>query len=97
MVSGQVSIDDYAGGIKMAARELMDIAEARARHARLLRLQLTQDQIDAQFFQRFGEIMAPHRAGVCPVQVCYRKPGVQAQLTLGTEWRVTPTDRNNFV
>ena len=44
-------------------------------------------------YEVITEIMAPHRAGVCPVQVCYRKPGVQAQLTLGTEWRVTPTDQ----
>ena len=46
-----------------------------------------------RFFQRFAEIMQPHRAGICPVQVCYRKTGVQASLQLGTEWRVTPTDQ----
>ena len=93
VVSGQVSFDDFSGGLKMSARDVMDIAEARARHARQLRLQLDNNQIDGRFFQRFMEIMEPHRAGVCPVQVCYRKPGVQAQLALGTQWRVTPTDQ----
>ena len=90
---GQVGFDDFSGGLKMSARDVMDIAEARARHARQLRLQLDNNQIDGRFFQRFMEIMEPHRAGVCPVQVCYRKPGVQAQLALGTQWRVTPTDQ----
>ncbi|WP_409420571.1 DNA polymerase III subunit alpha [Pseudaeromonas sp. ZJS20] len=93
VVSGQVGFDDFSGGLKMSARDVMDIAEARARHARQLRLQLDNNQIDGRFFQRFMEIMEPHRAGVCPVQVCYRKPGVQAQLALGTQWRVTPTDQ----
>ncbi|MCD8546872.1 MAG: DNA polymerase III subunit alpha [Aeromonadaceae bacterium] len=93
VVSGQVGFDDFSGGLKMSVRDVMDIAEARARHARQLRLQLDNNQIDGRFFQRFMEIMEPHRAGVCPVQVCYRKPGVQAQLALGTQWRVTPTDQ----
>ena len=93
VVSGQVSFDDFSGGLKMSARELMDISDARARYARGLRLNLEQKQIDERFFQRFAEIMQPHRAGICPVQVCYRKPGVQAALQLGTEWRVTPTDQ----
>ena len=93
VVSGQVGFDDFSGGLKMSARELMDISDARARYARGLRLNLEQKQIDERFFQRFAEIMQPHRAGICPVQVCYRKPGVQAALHLGTEWRVTPTDQ----
>ena len=93
VVSGQVSFDDFSGGLKMSAREVMDIADARARYARGIRLKLNQQQIDGRFFQRFAEIMQPHRAGICPVQVCYRTTGVQASLQLGTEWRVTPTDQ----
>ena len=93
VVSGQVGFDDFSGGLKMSARELMDISDARARYARGLRLNVAQNQIDERFFPRLGEIMQPHRAGICPVQVCYRTPGVQASLQLGTEWRVTPTDQ----
>ncbi|MFC3914907.1 DNA polymerase III subunit alpha [Pseudaeromonas sharmana] len=93
VVTGQVSFDDFSGGLKMSAREVMEIADARARYARGIRLQLHHEQIDGRFFQRFAEIMQPHRAGICPVQVCYRKTGVQASLQLGTEWRVTPTDQ----
>lgn len=93
VVSGQVGFDDFSGGLKMSAREVMDISDARARYARGLRLKMVADQLDTQFFQRFTEIMQPHRAGICPVQVCYRKPGVQAALQLGTEWRVTPSDQ----
>ena len=93
VVTGQVSFDDFSGGLKMSAREVMEIADARARYARGIRLSVEKTQITGDFFQRFSEIMQPWRAGVCPVQVCYRKPGVQASLQLGTEWRVTPTDQ----
>ena len=93
VVTGQVGFDDFSGGLKMSAREVMDIADARARYARGIRLSMEKTQITGDFFQRFSEIMQPWRAGICPVQVCYRKPGVQASLQLGTEWRVTPTDQ----
>ncbi|MGU5792839.1 DNA polymerase III subunit alpha [Aeromonas hydrophila] len=93
VVSGQVSFDDFSGGLKMSARELLDINDARERFARAIRISLDEQQIDDRFFPRLCEILEPARAGVCPVQVNYRRPGSRARLTLGTEWRVTPTDQ----
>ncbi|HAT2711454.1 TPA: DNA polymerase III subunit alpha [Aeromonas hydrophila] len=93
VVSGQVSFDDFSGGLKMSARELLDINDARERFARAIRISLDEQQIDDRFFPRLCEILEPARAGVCPVQVNYRRPGSRVRLTLGTEWRVTPTDQ----
>lgn len=93
VVSGQVSFDDFSGGLKMSARELLDINDARERFARAIRISLDEQRIDDRFFPRLCEILEPARAGVCPVQVNYRRPGSRVRLTLGTEWRVTPTDQ----
>lgn len=93
VVSGQVSFDDFSGGLKMSARELLDINDARERFARAIRISLDEQRIDERFFPRLCEILEPARAGVCPVQVNYRRPGSRVRLTLGTEWRVTPTDQ----
>ncbi|QXB55012.1 DNA polymerase III subunit alpha [Aeromonas sp. FDAARGOS 1415] len=93
VVSGQVSVDDFSGGLKMSARELLDINDARERFARAIRISLDEQRIDERFFPRLCEILEPARAGVCPVQVNYRRPGSRVRLTLGTEWRVTPTDQ----
>ncbi|WP_421197482.1 DNA polymerase III subunit alpha [Aeromonas enteropelogenes] len=93
VVSGQVSFDDFSGGLKMSARELLDINDARERFARAIRISLDETRIDDRFFPRLCEILEPARAGVCPVQVNYRRPGSRVRLTLGTEWRVTPTDQ----
>ncbi|WP_262364057.1 DNA polymerase III subunit alpha, partial [Vibrio cholerae] len=92
VVSGQVSFDDFNGGLKMSAREVMGLGSAREKFARGLSISILQSQIDQQFFERFSHILEPHRAGTVPVNVYYQRPDARARLTLGTEWRVTPSD-----
>ena len=93
VVSGQISFDDFSGGIKMSAREVMEIEDARSRHARGVRLKLSQHDMAGNFMQEFANTLTPHRGGVCPVHVLYRRDGALGQLTLATEWCVTPTDQ----
>ena len=92
VISGQVSFDDFNGGLKMSAREVMDLGSAREKYARGLSISIEQSQVDEQFFERFSQILEPHRAGTVPVNVYYQRPDARARLTLGTEWRVTPSD-----
>ncbi|MGF1732943.1 DNA polymerase III subunit alpha [Photobacterium kasasachensis] len=93
VVSGQVSFDDFNGGLKMSGREVLDISEAREKHLRGLAISVTERQIDEQFFERFSQVLEPHRAGTVPVNVYYQRSNARAKLTLGTEWRVTPADQ----
>ncbi|TKE97600.1 DNA polymerase III subunit alpha [Vibrio kanaloae] len=92
VVSGQVSFDDFNGGLKMSAREVMDLGSAREKYARGVSISIDQPQINDQFFERFGQILEPYRAGTVPVNVYYQRADARARLTLGTEWRVTPSD-----
>ncbi|MCL9782159.1 DNA polymerase III subunit alpha [Vibrio sp. S4M6] len=92
VVSGQVSFDDFNGGLKMSAREVMDLGSAREKYIRGLSISINDSQIDSHFFERFGQILEPHRAGSVPVNVYYQRSDARAKLTLGTEWRVTPND-----
>ncbi|MGF1889369.1 DNA polymerase III subunit alpha [Photobacterium profundum] len=93
VVSGQVSFDDFNGGLKMSAREVLDISEAREKHLRGLAISVTEQQVDEQFFARFSQVLEPHRAGTVPVNVYYQRSNARAKLTLGTEWRITPSDQ----
>ncbi|MGL4907440.1 MAG: OB-fold nucleic acid binding domain-containing protein, partial [Plesiomonas sp.] len=93
IVTGQVSFDDYSGGLRMTAREVLDIGEAREKYIRSLAISLTDRQIDDQFFSRFRQALEPHRAGSVPVNIYYQRDDAQARLRLGTEWRVTPSDQ----
>ncbi|MGR5095119.1 DNA polymerase III subunit alpha [Vibrio maritimus] len=92
VVSGQVSFDDFNGGLKMSAREVLDLGSAREKFTRGLSISLLEQQIDERFYQRFMEILTPHKAGTVPVNIYYQRSDARAKLTLGTEWRVTPND-----
>ncbi|MGV2989048.1 DNA polymerase III subunit alpha [Vibrio sp. E150_011] len=92
VVSGQVSFDDFNGGLKMSAREVLDLGSAREKFTRGLSISLLEQQIDERFYQRFTDILAPHKAGTVPVNIYYQREDARAKLTLGTEWRVTPND-----
>src|SRR5690554_1002684 len=64
VISGQVSFDDFSGGLKMSAREVLDISDARERFARGVQLNIDKSQIDQGFFTQLLDILTPVRAGV---------------------------------
>ncbi|MFM2479021.1 DNA polymerase III subunit alpha [Celerinatantimonas sp. MCCC 1A17872] len=92
VVQGQVSFDDFSGGLKMTAREVMDISQARERWANRLDLVLQKQQTNESFWQNFIERVEPYRNGTCPVTIHYIGEHEQGTYQLGTDWRVTPTD-----
>jgi DNA polymerase-3 subunit alpha len=92
VVSGQVSFDDFNGGLKMSAREVMDLGAAREKFARGLSISINESQINETFFERFSQILEPHRAGSVPVHVYYQRSDARTRITMGTQWRVTPSD-----
>ncbi|QTF09570.1 DNA polymerase III subunit alpha [Brenneria izadpanahii] len=92
IASGQVSFDDFSGGLKMTVRELMDISEAREKYARGLAISLTDRQIDDQLLNRLRESLEPHRSGTIPVHLYYQREDARARLRFGAAWRITPTD-----
>ncbi len=93
IATGQVSFDDFNGGLKMTARELMDISEAREKYARGLAISLTDRQIDDQLLNRLRQSLEPHRSGTIPVHLYYQREDARVRLRFGAAWRVTPTDK----
>ncbi|UPW17135.1 DNA polymerase III subunit alpha [Agarivorans sp. TSD2052] len=92
VIQGQVSVDDFSGGIKMTAREVMDLSTARERWLKKLRLNMCRDQLDELFWQRFYKVIEPYRAGTCPVTISYEGDHASGMLSLGTDWRITPSE-----
>ena len=93
IVSGQVSFDDFNSGLKMMARDMMDIDEAREKYARGLAISLTDRQIDDQLLNRLRQSLEPHRSGTIPVHLYYQREDARAKLRFGATWRVSPSDR----
>ncbi len=93
VVQGRVTKDEFTGGLRVVADKVYDLAAARARFARGIRLSLNGDlSAGGAAAQRLRELLAPHRNGTCPVRVCYRAGDAVAELRLGDDWRVTPDD-----
>ena len=94
VVHGKVSRDEFSGGFRIVAERLFDLAGARARFARGLRLSLNGEASTAApaAAKKLRELLGPYRNGPCPVNVRYRNGTAIAELRLGDEWRVTPDD-----
>ena len=92
VVSGQVSFDDFSGGLTMSGRDVMDIMTAREKYVTGVNIWLDQSRLDDSFIDRFRDILTPYQNGTCPLNIYYRSQNAEAKLTLGVQWRVSPVD-----
>nr|CCB84905.1 DNA polymerase III subunit alpha [Candidatus Steffania adelgidicola str. Klausen-Leopoldsdorf] len=92
IAQGEVNIDNFNGGLKMIAHEIMDINEAREKYAHGLGILLTDKQIDEQFLKRLRLSLELHRFGTIPVHLYYQRKNMHARLRFGETWRVKPSD-----
>ncbi|VEH65240.1 DNA polymerase III subunit alpha [Rodentibacter pneumotropicus] len=92
VVSGQVSFDDFSGGLKMTVRDMMTLDEARSRYAKSLAISLSDEQITPMFIKQLKQMLEPVSGGTLPINVYYQSPKGRALLRLGVQWSITPTD-----
>ena len=92
VASVEVSIDDYSGGFKMRAKEIYDIAQARERFAKNLVVTVDHAHAANGFISDLQRVLTPFKEGSCSVVVDYHKDDASAEIPLGQEWRVHPTD-----
>lgn len=90
--SGQVSFDEYSGGITMTARDIMTIADARENYVTSLDIKVNKSIIKDNFIKQFSQVLSPFKDGTCLVRVFYQREEAQGMLELGVQWRVTPED-----
>jgi DNA polymerase III subunit alpha len=57
IVSAKIDNDEYSGGLRGSAMEILTLAEARGRHARSIRLALPADQAAEQFIARLKQLL----------------------------------------
>ncbi len=89
VIKGRVEVDEYRGGFRMVADEIMNLDEARGRFARGLEIQLN-GQTEA-LDQDLAAALKPYRQGQTPVIVRYHNATAQALLKLGEDWTVVPS------
>lgn len=89
VLAGKVQNDEFSGGLRVTADELLDLAALRERYAARLRIAMN-GEADAR---RLQEALAPYRAagtGACQVIVSYKGANAACDVALGDAWRVRP-------
>ncbi len=91
IVRGKVSVDDFSGGLRVVAEDLISIDEAR-KHVRLLRLSMN-GQADGAALRR---LLSAHGAGNQPqaslVRIIYNNGTAEVHAMLPDSWRVRVTE-----
>lgn len=93
IATGSIQFDDFSGGLKMSAREIMTLDDARTRNAKSLALAINQEQLDAKFVKELTACIAPYKEGTLPLHFYYQNEQGRALLKGGLEWRVTPSEK----
>jgi DNA polymerase-3 subunit alpha len=94
LIQGKVALDAFSGNHRVSAERLFDIAAARARYARELRLAMNGEASRAAeaAAARLKQLLAPYRNGPCPVAITYANGRSVCDVRLGEAWKVSPDD-----
>jgi len=92
VASGEVSLDDFSGRLRMQVREIYDIDSAREHFAKRMIIQLTPERAKNGYVQHLKQALSPYKEGKCPIIIRYATEQAQARLRLGDEWKIKPTD-----
>jgi DNA polymerase-3 subunit alpha len=84
VVKGRIFNDEFSGGLRITADQLMDLAEIRAAYARLLRLNIN-GQADSA---KLKSILAQYGGGQCHVAIRYRNATGECDIRLPESCRV---------
>jgi DNA polymerase III subunit alpha len=92
IVQGKAQKDEFSGGLRVTAEELLDLETLRSKYSGRLKISMN-GQADAKKLQ---EMLAPHRAnggGGFKVVVKYQRDGNECEVVLGDGWRVRPDEQ----
>ncbi|MGO2390723.1 MAG: DNA polymerase III subunit alpha [Halomonas sp.] len=93
IVEGEVSSDEFSGGLRLRGKDVTPMVTARIRYGQAVELALDAEQINGRLVESLRDSLTPYRdeAGL-PVRLQYRHPAAVAWLELGDEWKVAPSD-----
>jgi len=96
IVSGKVQDDQFSGGLRVLAEDLLDLEALRARYGARLKIQMNGNTDEKRDAKRLQQLLAPYRAtgtGACQVVVAYGNGQAACEVVLGEDWRVRPDSK----
>ena len=89
VIDGEISMDDFNNNTRIMAREIYSLDQARARFAKSLEISIDSSKFDLYGLQR---LLSQHVGGCCPVILKYKQDDMLANIRLGQQWLVKPTE-----
>jgi DNA polymerase-3 subunit alpha len=86
--------DGDSSFLRINAEKILDLAAARTRFARSVRLSVNGEasSAGAAAAQKLKNLLAPNRNGACPDAIHYRNAAASVDMRLGDDWRVSLDD-----
>jgi len=91
VVEGEVSTDEFNGGLRMRCQSITSLVAARKSQLRRCIIHLPQD-IDSVILDQLQNILASFQPGICPLQLCYQHVEYRVHLKCSNQWRINPED-----
>jgi DNA polymerase-3 subunit alpha len=92
IIDGEVSTDEYSGGLRMSARRILDLSMARCEYAKTLHIDATQHPNLEPTLPALQAALSQFQHGSCRVLIDYQNSEGRARMLLGEEWRVSPNN-----
>lgn len=90
VVEGDINLDEFNNTTRIISRELYTLEQARERFAKYLQISLLASQ---QFdVPQFKQLLTQYLGGNCPVILRYVNDNIQADIKLGANWLIKPTE-----
>lgn len=90
IIEGDVNMDEFSSSPRLVAKELLTLDDIRCRMAK--GVQILFDSTQAFDLEAFKQLIKPHMGGPCPVILRYQKNNVQADIRLGKNWQLKPSE-----
>ncbi|RUR52827.1 DNA polymerase III subunit alpha [Vreelandella populi] len=93
IVEGEVSSDDFSGGLRLRGKDVTPMVTARTRYGQAVELALNAEHINGRLVESLRDSLTPYRSSDgLPVRVQYRHVDAVGWLELSDEWKVAPSD-----
>ncbi|AOE87103.1 DNA polymerase III subunit alpha [Pseudomonas sp. TCU-HL1] len=91
VVEGEVSHDDFSGGLRLRAKRVLSLEDARTGLAESLRMKVDFSALQGDRLRWLAELCRRHR-GSCPLTLDYSGNDAKALLQFSDDWRIAPAD-----
>jgi DNA polymerase III subunit alpha len=91
IAKGDISNDDFSGGLKMSGIEINQLIEVRENRVKYLELKINL-LYGSSLAEEIIEILQPYKGGRCPVTLQCKNKQLLAEVVASGEWSVKPTD-----